>query len=129
MTATLPASPELTDEWLQLPRVANVALRLRITDHVVEVQRLDNHEGIWSDLTKITRHRSSPSAEWKPIDTALKDGTEFQAWVGHWQPVCRFNPDTEVFEIWGRVDYDQYDFDVYTDLIPTHWQPKPEAPK
>jgi hypothetical protein len=72
---------------------------------------------------------------WQPIETAPKDGAEFQAWVvdedgerGMWEPKCRYNPDTEAFEIWGRVDYDHDDWDSYYNLTPTHWQPLPAPP-
>lgn len=67
-------------------------------------------------------------ADWQPIETAPKDGTEFQAWVGHWEPRCRYNPDTEAFEMWGRTDYDCEGWDTYPDLPPTHWMPEPAQP-
>lgn len=74
---------------------------------------------------------------WQPIATAPKDGTVFQAWVhrpdtdlfpGGWEPDCRFNPSSEAFEIWGRVDYDQDGWDTYLHLEPTHWMPQPKKP-
>jgi hypothetical protein len=72
---------------------------------------------------------------WLPIESAPKDGTEFQAWtvlaLGHedgvWEPRCRFNRDSGAFEVWGRVDYDQDGWDVDR-WIPTHWMPEPSAP-
>ena len=71
---------------------------------------------------------AAADAGWMPIESAPKDGTEFQAWVGSWEPRCRFNPDTEAFEVWDRVDYDQDGWDAcYLDLV-THWQPLPAAP-
>lgn len=67
---------------------------------------------------------------WLPIESAPKDGTEFQAWlnIGLWEPRCRFNPDSEAFEIWGRVDYDRDDWDACGHLTATHWMPRPAAP-
>ncbi|CUJ22084.1 hypothetical protein [Achromobacter xylosoxidans] len=67
---------------------------------------------------------------WLPIESAPKDGTEFQAWlnIGLWEPRCRFNPDSEAFEIWGRVDYDRDDWDACGHLAATHWMPRPAAP-
>jgi hypothetical protein len=71
---------------------------------------------------------------WQPIETAPKDGTEFQAWAEHasggvWLPQCRINPDNGAFEIWGRVDYDIDGWDLIPHLIETHWMPLPEPPR
>jgi len=71
------------------------------------------------------------TAEWKPIETAPKDGTEFQAWVVHngtgwWEPRVRFDPDTEMFQIWTRVDYDQDGWE--NGYTATHWMPLPPPP-
>jgi hypothetical protein len=65
-------------------------------------------------------------AGWQPIETAPKDGTEFQGWVGQWEPRCRFNPESETFETWGRVDYDEDGWDVFVPA--THWMPPPDPP-
>lgn len=81
-------------------------------------------------------------AEWKDIASAPRDGTEFQAWgvvlhqsgphagtfVGYWEPRARFNAESEAFEIFGRVDYDEDGWDVYPHITPTHWQPQPSPP-
>lgn len=68
--------------------------------------------------------------KWMPIDTAPKDGKPFQAWIDKygWKPNCRYNPDSEAFELWGRVDYDQDGWDVYPHMVPTHWMPIPSRP-
>jgi hypothetical protein len=73
---------------------------------------------------------------WQPIETAPRDGTEFQAWMmrdddgsSHWEPMVRFNPETDAFELWGRIDYDIDGWDTYYWLVPTHWMPQPEPPK
>ena len=70
---------------------------------------------------------------WQPIASAPKDGTEFQAWVfsgdyGYWEPKARFNPVTESFEQWGRVDYD---CDGWHGTLghPTHWMDHPAPPE
>lgn len=101
-----------SDCWLNTACVAN---------------RNDGEDGIaaWN------RRHCAPSAprEWRDIKDAPKDGVEFQAWVGHWEPRCRFNPDTDAFEIWGRTDYDQDGWDVYTYLKPTRFMPLPEPPQ
>lgn len=70
---------------------------------------------------------------WQPIETAPKDGTEFQAWVltmgnGFWEPRCRFD-ENECFQIWDRVDYDTDGWAVYPNLDPTHWMPFPDPPE
>ncbi len=69
--------------------------------------------------------------EWQPIESAPRDGTEFQGWVYKygWEPKCRFDPITESFQIWGRVDYDQDGWDFYPHMAITHWMPLPAPPK
>lgn len=64
--------------------------------------------------------------EWRPIETAPKDGAEFQAWLGWWEPRCRFNDDG-AFQVWRRVDYDEDGWDVI-EARPTHWLPEPTEP-
>ena len=66
---------------------------------------------------------------WQPIESALKDGTEFQAWVNGWEPKCRFNPESEAFEIYGRVDCDEDGWVPYYLECATHWMPIPELPE
>jgi hypothetical protein len=63
---------------------------------------------------------------WRDIATAPKDGTEFQGWTGQWEPRCRFNPETEAFETWGRVDYDENGWEVSD--VATRWMLLPPAP-
>lgn len=58
------------------------------------------------------------------------DGTEFQAWWSRsWQPFARINPENGAFELWGRIDYDQDGWDVFSASDFTHWQPLPEPPQ
>lgn len=71
---------------------------------------------------------------WQPIETAPKDGTEFQAWIKSqfgdwWEPKCRINPNSEAFEVWGRVDYDYDGWDNDPEWTPTHWMPLPTSPE
>jgi hypothetical protein len=74
-------------------------------------------------------------AGWRTVDSAPRDGTEFQGWVksineplGWWEPKCRLNPETEAFEIWDRVDYDQDGWGCYGHVDPVAWMPEPLAP-
>lgn len=73
-----------------------------------------------------------PASGWMTMDSAPKDGTEFQAWIvaasEGWEPRCRINPDTEAFEIWGRIDYDADGWSTYPHVTATHWQPLPPPP-
>ena len=73
-------------------------------------------------------------SEWQPIETAPKDGTEFQAWVrgsdgamSWWDPRCRYNEEG-AFESYGHIDYDIYGWDSCPFWVPTHWMPQPTAP-
>ena len=81
-----------------------------------------------------------PRVSWRPLETAPKDGTQFQCWFynsafkaadpsaeGFWEPRCKYD-EHGALVIWGRVDYDQDGWDVYPHLHATHWMPQPEAP-
>jgi hypothetical protein len=84
----------------------------------------------------IEAHRAGQAHErsmagWQPIETAPKDGSEFQAWGaehgrGWWEPRARVNPESAALETWGRVDYDWEDWEAEHRL--THWQPQPLPP-
>jgi hypothetical protein len=72
---------------------------------------------------------------WQPIETAPKDGSEFQAWAGSydggwWEPKARINPESERVELWQRVDYDQDGWEAENgdDWNVTHWMPLPTPP-
>lgn len=66
---------------------------------------------------------------WRDISTAPRDGTEFQSWdTGDWEPRCRINPDTEAYEYWGRVDYDEEGWIAGALVHVTHWMPRPAPP-
>lgn len=95
-------------------------------------------------VNAVLRSRASapPVGEggWQPIETAPKDGTEFQAWLygdphpaaarfanGWWEPRCRFDPESGAIQVWGRIDYDQ---EGWEDYYPTRllWMPLPSPP-
>ena len=71
------------------------------------------------------------SDAWQPIETAPRDGTEFQArsilkgCVDH-DTRARFNPDTGEYEVW--VDYDHIGW-CEINGRPLDWQPLPAPPK
>jgi hypothetical protein len=78
------------------------------------------------------------ASEWKPIEGAPKDGSEFQAWFTDgiridrdmcWEPRARFKDG--LLEYWGRIDYDQdgWDSSLNTTWEATHWMPLPTPPK
>ena len=73
-------------------------------------------------------------SEWISVETAPRDGTEFQGWLvteggdGFWEPRCRFNEDGQL-GIWGRIDYDIDGWDYgLIHLTLTNWQPLPPPP-
>lgn len=64
---------------------------------------------------------------WKPISTAPRDGSEFQAWwKDSWQPRARFDPEYGSFQLWGRTDYDTEGWEVFE--IDGFWMPQPLSP-
>jgi hypothetical protein len=70
-------------------------------------------------------------SEWQPIETAPKDGTEFISWLvndgrGWIEFRTRFDPDSEAFQIYTRVDYDTDDWE--SGYTATHWLPLPPPP-
>ena len=68
-----------------------------------------------------------PDRGWRPIESAPRDGTEFQAWwSGTWQPRARFDPEYGSFQLWGRTDFDTEGWETYQ--IDGHWTPLPDAP-
>lgn len=91
--------------------------------------------GYWSkaDCARLLAlARRGAETQWRPIETAPKDGTEFQAWVAYngdrrWLEYhCRFYPETEAFEIWTRVDYDMDGWEA--GYIAARWMPLPPPP-
>lgn len=119
------------------PPAPSVAVKAAMTDdeiyHWIDVC---NHEPARETLRHYLALRCALSAQvqdvagWQPIETAPKDGSEFQAFIINygWEPRARFNPETVAFEIWGRVDYDQDGWDFYPHMVPSHWMPLPAAP-
>lgn len=74
--------------------------------------------------------------QWRPIETAPRDGTEFQAWIvrdvdgnGFIKRLCRFNED-ECFQSYGRVDYDCDGWDsLPASFTAKLWLPLPSPPE
>jgi len=80
--------------------------------------------------------------DWKPIETAPKDGTEILVWrsdcgilLARWDAPENFLSDRECEELGESAE--QYDW-LYADFVaggrmegsevPTHWQPLPDEP-
>ena len=71
------------------------------------------------------RHWNTRASQWKPIDTAPKDGTKFLIWWPTWNNTAEigyYSTRRNRFEC-NKVMYYQ-DSD-----LPTHWMPLPEPPK
>jgi hypothetical protein len=69
--------------------------------------------------------------EWRPIETAPKDGTRILIWPGcwptHWEDEIRFQD--ELHSGWLIVDCEDPWYTVFS--LPehvTHWVPMPEGP-
>lgn len=68
--------------------------------------------------------RLSAAAEWRPIETAPRDGTNVLGWCGSYVDICRTEHKFEVGEVWmtdGCADFGGRE-------SPTHWMPLPSAP-
>lgn len=69
-------------------------------------------------------------SEWQPIDTAPKDGTQFDLWTvgpsggpGNRIPNAKYAKGMNgEWELWGMHNK------VSPYLTPTHWQPLPKGP-
>ena len=67
-------------------------------------------------------------SDWQPIETAPRDGTEFQGWVQYseassgWHPFMRYHEG-------DFQSYDEYFEDWMYSLNPTHWMPRPLPPE
>lgn len=85
----------------------------------------------------VEAHRARAQSKrytWMPINSAPKNGAEFQAWLitedgdGFWESRCKFDENGSL-GVWGRVDYDQDDWDFgLIHLKATHWMPQPCQP-
>ena len=77
----------------------------------------------------------SPDNGWRSMDSAPKDGTEFQVWTETTTGLrfcefrARINPETEAEEIWGRVDYDEDGWECVAHLKFGGWRPHPIPPR
>lgn len=68
-----------------------------------------------------------PATGWRPIETAPRNGDEFQAWWGGaWMPRARFDPEYGSFQLWGRTDFNTEGWEVFE--IDGYWQPQPAPP-
>lgn len=101
----------------------------------------------------MTATRGLEMCEWQPIETAPKDGTEFQVWFseqGHdggvWHPYARINgksghtPDPEGVVMLGYEnphwdgcnwiwEWQHHKDKLDSRFVPTHWMPLPSSPK
>jgi hypothetical protein len=63
-------------------------------------------------------------SEWRPIDTAPKDGTEIDIWMsGFRYPNSYWG---KVEQAWLDVDGEKL-YDIFFEE-PTHWMPEPDPP-
>ena len=65
-------------------------------------------------------------SEWKTIDSAPKDGSDFLAWVNF--PYHKDNGGYCDFCCWSIDHWQQPDADVCGEMKPTHWMPLPTPP-
>jgi len=71
---------------------------------------------------------------WQLIDTAPRDGTEFQVWVvnrpgyGYWIPTAKYVKETD--RLPSAYYFEAHEWEKITSKagVATHWQPLPEAP-
>lgn len=65
-------------------------------------------------------------AEWMPIETAPRDGTDVLCWVGF-----TYTPEQHVILHWSEGDWiTDYMVDYWAaSYEPTHWQPLPDPPE
>lgn len=73
-------------------------------------------------------------SEWQPIETAPKDGSQFQVWISedgsgsaYWEPRARFNAENGTLEIYGEI-YGDWGWYAIEAGNPTHWMTSPKPP-
>ena len=73
--------------------------------------------------------------DWKPIDTAPKDGTEFQVWVvnrpgyGYWVPVAKYEKSTDRLPSAYYFESQSWEKITAKSGVATHWMPLPDKPE
>lgn len=121
MTATLPASPELTDE--ELARVGHSFPALTAVEQNNFAQRM---------LAELRRHRSSPSSAWELCGANCPQGQ----WLWTWRE-GEDKPSIAMLRIWpgpdGEAEWIAPDgrttITHHTYLPPTHWAAPPILPE
>ncbi len=71
-----------------------------------------------------------PSNQWRPIDTAPKDGTPVDVWSrGRRITDAQYDRLSGSWLFWGLEDYENEALVPFPSTCdPTHWMPIPEAP-
>jgi hypothetical protein len=93
----------------------------------------------WASECGLALRQLLEETEWKPIETAPKDGTEIFIWREGWHcaPVAKweYNVDADAYgwtideEVYlGQCDEGWLGY-VDDDPMPTHWMPLPAPPK
>ena len=73
---------------------------------------------------------------WQKMDTAPRNGTEFQAWVritlsaglGYWEPRARFDPQYGTFQTWEADGDGEEGWHYASFREPYRWMPQPDPP-
>ncbi len=67
--------------------------------------------------------------QWRPIESAPRDGKELIGWDGKDMFVCRW---IKGYNVWGHESYQghpNHSVKVFGEVYPTHWMPKPPPPE
>ena len=89
------------------------------------------HEGLGRPMVEAAKFGNRNGSQWRPIDTAPRDGTRILGWFPQWRGVrtIRWRVDVANYAYGWWADNNEHDSRWLTAKLPTHWMPLPDPPE